>query len=119
VIGSSSEEALESLILIILNWEMFVTDSENAPSITSLPDDQMTEQFVKKGFDDLFLSEENKRILGLVDEWRSNRVEYHSLRILYKISFMLSGPPGNGKTSFASVLSNHLKCKFTELIFQE
>ena len=60
---------------------------------------------VTRTFDSLFF-DEKKNVLKLIDNFLNKSGMYQRDSIPYKMSFLLHGPPGTGKTSFIKALAN-------------
>ena len=61
---------------------------------------------IERTFDSIFFPEKES-IISLIDDFEDKRGLFSKKSIPYKLSFLLHGPPGTGKTSFLKALSNY------------
>lgn len=61
---------------------------------------------VERQFDSLFFPQKNE-IIRLIDDFKNKEGMFKKKCIPYKLSFLLHGVPGTGKTTFLKALSNY------------
>lgn len=64
----------------------------------------------KRKLDTLFLTEEQRAVLGDIRAWMTRREWYTVRGIPYRRGFLFHGPPGTGKSSIVTGLASELDC---------
>jgi len=75
---------------------------------------------VKKNYQNVFLSKINEEIvLNNIEKWTKHKSERHDKGMSNKISFLLHGLPGSGKTSLIYAIANETKKSIVSINLQD
>lgn len=64
-----------------------------------------------KSFDELVMRNKEEYI-KYIDNWKDHIVDYYNLGMIPKLSVLIYGEPGTGKSTFCRALAKHLKLKY-------
>lgn len=94
----------------------YMIDKRNKPKTITYTCDRIHRYShnINKTYDN-YCSRHKDTIWNLCTEFLSNKNKYHRLGLAYKISFLLQGRPGSGKTCLAYALSSYFKMDITKV----
>lgn len=128
VIAAKSQKILHDFITLVVNYschyDEHFTDRLNKATIyydvkEKIDDIIHTNINVNKTFENVFLSEKNSKIIiNSINYWQNNKLDLYHKGIPNKISLLLIGNPGSGKTSLAYALAKETRKSITSINLQ-
>lgn len=117
-VGNKCEKYKNKFFKMVDKYKKLYEDIDKNLTYIHYSESDETKEVTFKGFDQMVFSQKEK-IISYVDNWVENIPKYYKYGMNPKLSILLYGVPGTGKSTFYKALAKHLGINTVETIEPE